>query len=169
MKPLALGLALLFVVGLHVAWWPDITTATQPAFTLAFVIAWGMVFSVRDGFWLALTSGLVLDLYTQQRFGTFMFATLLAYAVILAYLGRRGADPTPGFATGLFVGAAALYELTVLTSYTLFTPNFPFFTQLGQVATLNLLGSAVAFAVTYALLATLRTRTTSPHERSLQY
>ncbi len=167
-------LAWLLILALQVSLWPQITDAFRPAFALAAALAVGLTpgrtvtgpdrarvgssGSLWTGFWLAVGSGAVLDLYAQHHFGLLLTASALGYATI--WLVVR--PPVDEFGWPSRIGAAALvaavYELVVVTVFGLTVPHFPFLAELTAVATLNVLGTVAAFALFAGLLGALQRR-----------
>lgn len=168
------GLVWLLIVAVQVALWPQITSAVQPAFTLAAALAVGLTpakaitgparahvgssGSLWNGFWLAIVSGAVLDLYAQHHFGLLLTASALGYAAV--WLVVRPPIDDLGWPSRLSAAllAAAIYELVILSVFKLTVDNFPFLASLATVSTLNVLGTIAAFALFAGLLGAFRRR-----------
>ncbi|MSU76093.1 hypothetical protein EXS54_01300 [Patescibacteria group bacterium] len=169
-------LAWLVILSIQVSLWPQITTAIMPAFGLAAALAWGLApgssvtgparahvgsaSHLRTGLWLALASGALLDLYAQHHLGLLMIASGLGYASI--WLVVRPPVDDLGWPTRLSAAllAAIIYELVILVVMVLTRSNFPFLAELLQVATLNVVGTVIVFAMFVSLLGALRRRFT---------
>lgn len=165
MNPLTAAVSLVLGFGLQAVLWPDVTLLMQPAFLLVIALLVGFNRGLAPGFWFAFTAGLLLDFYAQQRFGLFTFAMLLAYLPAFIYWQTRTNELTLPTKITLTVTAACIYELVLLVVIRLGNSEFAFFAELLQVATLNVVGSVIAYAVLAPLFSALLAK--SPHERSL--
>jgi rod shape-determining protein MreD len=163
MRSVAIPILMVTGFGLQAVLWPDVTLQVQPAFLLIIAMIVGFNRGLQAGFWFAFASGLVLDFYVQRQFGLFTFAMTAAYLPVFIYWQTRVSELTVPTKLTLVVTSACLYELLVVTGIRLGNSAFPFFAELARVATLNVIGSVVAFAVLAPLFGTLFRP--SPHER----
>lgn len=167
MRRLAEILSLLVAIGIQISLWPQLTTAILPAFTLVIALVWGYADNPVAGFRTAFIGGLLLDLYHQQIFGMLTIALMVAYASTL--LLRTPSDETAPLSVRISatVLAAVVYELVVLGWIALTTTRLPFFELLAQVATLNAVGTVIAFILFQPLLPLMKPTYYAHHARSL--
>lgn len=140
------------VIGLQIALWPQLTYWVLPEFVLVLAFSWGLATDVGNGFRLAFVSGLLLDLYSQQNFGMFTLALVLAYSILLPFTRTPSSEMSSPLKLSLFAVAALVYELVILLFLNFTSGSFPFFAELLQVATLNIASSVVLFALIRPLI-----------------
>lgn len=136
-----------------------------PAFVLAGVLAWGLSTDLDSGLRWGLAGGVLLDVYAGHQVGMFTLAVILGYLPLFA--ASRGAVDELGLALKLALAAAAalIYELVLLTVINL-TTTFPFFAELRDVATLNVVATTGVFLLLLGPAGKLAATTTA-HARSL--
>lgn len=149
--------AILVVLAIQVAGWPEITTRVMPAFALAAALAWGYSAGRLAGFKLAVLLGIILDLYSQHNFGMFTVAMAVG-AAIPAVISR---DEDDGLAPQIVSLAIAgfLYELVILIWISISDAQAAFFANLLQVATLNTVGTVVVGLLMTFIVAAYSSRT----------
>jgi rod shape-determining protein MreD len=159
-------LAMILLVAIQVAGWPELTTRVLPAFCLAGALAWGIVGGRLAGFRAAIIFGLILDLYSQHNFG--MFTTAMALAAAVPALFAR--DEDSGLATQLaaLATAAVTYELVILTWISLADDRAAFLANLVTVGTLNSIGTVVVGLLLTLALTAFGTGTRTHDQRSIR-
>lgn len=140
------------VIALQVALWPQITFRFLPEFVLVLAFSWGLATGVGSGFRLAFVSGLLLDLYSQQNFGMFTLAMVVSYATLLPFAKTPSSELSWPLTLSLFALAVSVYEVVILLVLNFTNASFPFFAELLQVATLNVVSSVVLFALVRPLV-----------------
>ncbi len=161
----------LSIFALQLSLWPQLTTRVLPAFALAAALAWGATAHPRTGFWVAIGSGLALDLYAQYDFGRLTLASAFGYGTFWLVLRGYTAGAV-SWAPVLAGGAAAVavYELTLLVWTALSVEGFPLLAEAFRTGTLNAVATFVAFLISAALAGLYADRTASSrHEGSLRY
>ena len=159
---------LLLLLGLQISFWPSVTGVVMPAFILAAAFAVGLQDRLLTGFRIAFIGGLLLDLYAQLHFGRFTLAALAGYGLAVVLLRGQTADliSTP-YRLSLVTAGALLYELVVLIFIRVGNGSFPFFSQLTQVATLNVLATVVTYGVFTGIVVVLTRNQRTYGPRSL--
>lgn len=167
-------LAWLVILSIQISLWPQITTGIMPAFGLAAALAWGLspgqtmtgpararvgsASHLRGGLWLAIASGAILDLYAQHHLGLLTVASGLAYASVFLVVRPPVDDASWTNRLAAATLAGIVYEVIVLSVLNLTTDNLPLLALLFQVATLNVVGTVLVFALLASLLGALRRR-----------
>ncbi len=136
-----------------------------PAFVLAGVLAWGLSAEIETGLRWGVAGGILLDLYAGHQVGVFTLAILLAYLPLFA--ASRVASDERGVAIklALAVAAGVIYQLVLLVATNLGS-DFPFFAELRDVATLNVVATIGVFLLLLWPAAKLAA-TATPHARPL--
>ncbi len=167
MRFVVLFFGLLLVIAFQIAAWPDVTLRIMPNFTLAVALAWLFATGARSGGLALLISGLTLDLYSQRMFGRFLLGFILAYGLVM--LITRGAAEGISYAYRLLAGSIAIVacELWVLIYMNIAVPRMPFFAQLFDTATLNILATIIFFAIITPIIDVIARSIAKPYERSL--
>jgi cell shape-determining protein MreD len=167
MRFVFLFFGLLLVVAFQVAAWPDVTLRIMPNFVLAVCLGWLFATGARSGAAAMLIAGLTLDLYSQRMFGRFLVGFLLGYALVM--LMTRGAAEGISYPYRLVAGSIAIIacELWILIYMNIAVPRMPFFAQLADTATLNILATIVFFAIITPLVDVIARSIAKPYERSL--
>lgn len=114
-----------------------------------------------------LIAGLTLDLYSQRMFGRFLIGFLLAYALVM--LLTRGAAEGISYPYRIVAGSIAIIacELWILIYMNIAVPRMPFFAQLADTATLNILATIIFFAIITPIVDVIARSIAKPYERSL--
>ena len=166
MNQVVVILAMILLVAIQVAGWPELTTRVLPAFCLAAALAWGIVGGRVAGFRAAIIFGLILDLYSQHNFG--MFTTAMALGAAVPTILVR--DEDSGLATQLaaLVAAALTYEVVLLAWISVADDRAAFLANLVTVGTLNSIGTVVVGLLLTLALTALGTGTRTHDQRSVR-